>query len=117
MVSSSSWGPRGLNGASPFMYANPERDIDSAPQAIPTPRSPALIACAIMAVALSDDPQNLLMVAPAARSGKPAASAAPAGEISHAFMRGVHTSGDDVFDLVAINTDAFAGPGQGQPGQ
>jgi hypothetical protein len=32
-------------------------------------------------------------------------------------MRGVHTSGDDVFDLAAINTDTFAGPGQGQPEQ
>ncbi len=69
-----------------------------------------------MAVALSDDPQNLLMVAPAARSGS-RRPALPSGEISHAFMRGVHTSGDDVFDLVAFNTDAFAGPGQRQPEQ
>src|SRR5271156_4710731 len=68
-------GPRGANGASPFMYAQPERDIDSAPQAIPTPRSPALMACASITVALSDDAQNRLMVAPATLSGNPAARA------------------------------------------
>src|ERR1700752_5461517 len=76
IVSSSMTGPRGANGASPFMYAQPERDIDSTPHAIPTPRSPALIACATLIVALTDEPQNRLMVAPATLSGKPAASAA-----------------------------------------
>src|SRR5258707_8128796 len=76
MVSSSMTGPRGENGASPFIYAHPERDIDSTPQAIPTPRSPALIAWATLTVALSDDAQKRLIVAPATLSGKPAASAA-----------------------------------------
>src|ERR1700730_2486029 len=76
MVSSNKTGPRGANGASPFMYAQPERDIDSTPHAIPTPRSPALIACATWTVALTDEPQNRLIVAPATLSGKPAASAA-----------------------------------------
>src|ERR1700752_4833699 len=76
IVSSRITGPRGENGASPFMYAHPERDIDSTPQAIATPRSPALIACAMLTVALTDEPQNRLMVAPATLSGKPAASAA-----------------------------------------
>src|SRR5260370_41808641 len=76
MVSSSMTGPRGENGASPFIYAQPDRDIDSTPQAIPTPRSPALIACAMLTVALTDEPQNRLMVAPATLSGKPAANAA-----------------------------------------
>src|ERR1700759_4986434 len=76
IVSSSTTGPRGANGASPFMYAQPDRDIDSTPQAIPTPRSPALIACATLMVALTDEPQNRLMVAPAALSGNPAGSAA-----------------------------------------
>ena len=58
------------------MYAQPDLDIDSTPQAIPTPRSPALIACATLIVALTDEPQNRLMVTPATLSGKPAASAA-----------------------------------------
>jgi hypothetical protein len=33
-------------------------DIDSTPQAIPTPSSPARIAWVTMIVALSDEPQN-----------------------------------------------------------
>src|SRR5262249_3495639 len=76
MVSSSTTGPRGAKAASPFMYAQPDRDIDSTPHAIPTPRSPALIACARFTVALSDEPQNRLIVAPATLSGNPAARAA-----------------------------------------
>ena len=69
-------GPRGLNGASPFISAHPERDIDSTPQAMPTPRSPALIAWLTLTVALSDEPQYRLIVTPATLSGKPAARAA-----------------------------------------
>src|ERR1700752_2888923 len=76
IVSSSMMGPRGANGASPFMYAQPDRDIDSTPHASPTPRSPALIACATLMVALSDEAQNRLSVAPVTLSGNPAASAA-----------------------------------------
>src|SRR6201993_1381139 len=76
MVSSKITGPRGENGASPFMYAHPERDIDSTPHATATPRSPALIAWANWTVALNDEAQNRLIVAPATLSGKPAASAA-----------------------------------------
>src|SRR6201988_470584 len=76
MVSSISTGPRGLNAASPFISAHPERDIDSTPQAIPKPRSPALIAWLMVTAALSDDPQNLFTVDPAAVSGNPAANAA-----------------------------------------
>src|SRR6202012_2308739 len=76
MVSSMSTGPRGLNGDSPFMSAQPDRDIDSPPHAIPTPRSPALMAWLTLAKALSDDPQYRLRVAPATLSGNPTASAA-----------------------------------------
>src|ERR1700754_1534971 len=76
IVSSRNTGPRGANGASPFMYAQPERDIDSTPQAMPTPRSPHLIACATLMAALNDEAQNRLIVAPATLSGNPAASAA-----------------------------------------
>ncbi len=47
-------GPRGMNGASPFMNAQPERDIDSTPPARPTDSSPARIACA-MPIALESD--------------------------------------------------------------
>src|SRR6202022_637406 len=71
MVSSRMTGPRGPNGASPFMYAHPERDIDSTPQAIPTPRSPALIAWATLIVALIDEPQYRLRGAPPTVSAKP----------------------------------------------
>ena len=76
IVSSRKTGPRGENGASPFMKAQPDRDIDSTPQAIPTFKSPAMIAWLMWAVALTDEPQNRLIVAAATLSGKPAASAA-----------------------------------------
>src|SRR5262245_29770946 len=76
IVSSRNTGPRGENGASPFIQAQPDRDIDSTPQAIPTFRSPALIAWLMLTVALTDEPQNRLIVAPGTLSGKPAARAA-----------------------------------------
>ena len=76
IVSSSSTGPRGMNGASPFMYAQPDRDMDSTPPASPTPSSPARMACAIWIVHVSDDAQKRLTVAAGTESGKPAASAA-----------------------------------------
>src|ERR1700742_365062 len=76
MVSSMTTGPRGLNGASPFINAHPDRDIDSTPQAIPTPRSPALMEWLTLTKALSDEPQYRLRVAPATESGNPTASAA-----------------------------------------
>jgi hypothetical protein len=43
---------------------------------MPTLRSPALIAWLMLTVALTDDPQNRLIVAPGTLSGKPAAGAA-----------------------------------------
>src|ERR1700753_2449722 len=79
MVSNMNTGPRGLNAASPFISAHPDRDIDSTPQAIPTPRSPALMAWLTLTRALGDDPQYRLRVAPATLSGNPAASAPRAG--------------------------------------
>src|SRR3954452_16941699 len=76
IVSSMKIGPRGMNGASPFMNAQPERDIDSAPPAIPTPSSSDRIAWAMLMQAVSDDAQNRLTVAAGTESGNPAASAA-----------------------------------------
>src|ERR1700742_2659918 len=76
MVSSMSTGPRGLNGASPFISAHPDRDIDSTPQAIPTPRSPALMAWLPRPGALGAEPQYRLRGAPATLSGNRTASAA-----------------------------------------
>src|SRR4051794_12317300 len=69
-------GPRGMNGASPFMNAQPERDIDSTPPASPTARSPERMAWAIWIVQVKDDAQKRLTVAAGTESGKPAASAA-----------------------------------------
>ena len=57
-------GPRGANGASPFISAQPERDIDSTPAAMPRLRSPATMAWLTLTVALTDEPQNRLIVAP-----------------------------------------------------
>src|SRR2546429_9505073 len=75
IVSSSSTGPRGENGASPFMYAQPERDIDSTPPASPTPSSSERIAWAIWIAQVSDDAQKRLTVAAGTEAGNPAASA------------------------------------------
>ena len=76
IVSSNSTGPRGMNAASPFMNAQPDRDIDSTPPARPTVSSLARIACAIWIVQVNDDAQKRLTVAAGTESGKPAASAA-----------------------------------------
>ena len=65
-----------MNGASPFMYAQPERDIDSTPPARPTPSSPERIACVIWIAHVRDDAQKRLTVVAGTESGKPAASAA-----------------------------------------
>src|SRR3954454_1754182 len=76
IVSSMNTGPRGMNGASPFMYAQPERDIDSTPPARPTDSSPERIACAIDTAPESDEAQKRFTVIAGTESGKPAASAA-----------------------------------------
>src|SRR5438874_1344213 len=76
IVSSMKIGPRGMNGASPFMYAQPERDMDSTPPASPTASSPERIAWAIWIVHVTDEAQKRLTVAAGTESGNPAASAA-----------------------------------------
>src|SRR5438105_13378496 len=76
IVSSIKTGPRGMNGASPFISAQPERDIDSAPPARPTDSSSLRIACAVEIALVSDDAQKRLTVTAGTESGKPAASAA-----------------------------------------
>src|SRR3954447_3694149 len=76
IVSSMKIGPRGMNGASPFMKAQPERDIDSTPPARPTESSSLRIACATWIAHVSDDAQKRFTVAAGTESGKPAASAA-----------------------------------------
>ncbi len=69
-------GPRGMNGASPFMNAHPDRDIDSTPPARPTDISSLRIAWAVEIAPDSDDAQKRLTVTAGTESGKPAASAA-----------------------------------------
>ena len=68
-------GPRGLNGASPLISAQPERDIDSTPAPMPTCSSSAAMACAMLIAPVSDEAQKRLTVAAGTESGKPAASA------------------------------------------
>ena len=67
-----------------------------------------MIAWARFTVALKEEAQNRLIVAPAALSGNPAPSAAHLGYVSHALMGGVDAAGDNVLDLVEADTDAFA---------
>src|SRR3954453_13212039 len=76
IVSSMKIGPRGMNGASPFMKAHPERDIDSTPPAKPTASSSERIACAIEIAPDSDEAQKRFTVIAGTESGKPAAKAA-----------------------------------------
>src|SRR3954453_3586572 len=76
IVSSMNTGPRGMNAASPFMYAQPERDMDSTPPASPTASSPDRIAWAIEIAPDSDEAQKRFTVIAGTESGKPAASAA-----------------------------------------
>jgi hypothetical protein len=65
-----------MNGASPFITAHPDRDIDSTPPARPTESSSLRIACAIWIAQVSDEAQNRFTVAAGTESGKPAANAA-----------------------------------------
>src|SRR5260221_14535315 len=76
IVSSMKTGPRGMNGASPFIRAHPDRDIDSTPAASPTESSSLRIACAIEIAPESDEAQKRLTVIAGTESGNPAASAA-----------------------------------------
>src|SRR2546426_3332519 len=76
IVSSINTGPRGMNGASPFISAQPDRDIDSTPAASPTDNSSLRIACAMEIAPDSDEAQNRLTVIAGTESGKPAANAA-----------------------------------------
>src|SRR3954462_9185744 len=76
IVSSMKIGPRGMNGAAPFMKAHPERDIDSTPAASPTDSSSERIACAIEIAPDSEEAQKRFTVMAGTESGKPAASAA-----------------------------------------
>src|SRR3954449_6695915 len=75
IVSSINTGPRGMNGASPFISAHPERDMDSTPAASPTDSSSERIAWAIEIAPDSDDAQKRLTVIAGTESGNPAASA------------------------------------------
>src|SRR5690348_1279251 len=76
IVSRSRTGPRGKNGRSPFIYAHPERDIDSTPPARPTESSSERIACATEIALVSEEAQNRFTVTAGTESGKPAARAA-----------------------------------------
>src|ERR671914_104678 len=76
IVSSMNTGPRGMNGASPFMRAQPERDIDSTPAARPTDNSSLRIAWAMEIAPDNDEAQKRLTVMAGTESGKPDRSAA-----------------------------------------
>src|SRR5436190_13569803 len=76
IVSSINTGPRGMNGASPFINAHPDRDIDSTPPASPTDNSSLRIACATEIAPDNDEAQKRLTVIAGTESGNPAASAA-----------------------------------------
>src|SRR5437899_1739659 len=76
IVSSMRTGPRGMKGASPFISAHPERDIDSTPAASPTESSSLRMALATWMAPDSDEAQKRLTVIAGTESGNPAAKAA-----------------------------------------
>src|SRR3982074_1232158 len=76
IVSSINRGPRGMNGASPFINAQPDRDIDSTPAARPPANSSLELACVIEMAPDNDDAQTRLTVIAGTESGKPEANAA-----------------------------------------
>ena len=55
---------------------------------------------ALLTVALTDEPQNRLIVATATLSGKPAARAAHRATSPIPSWAGVHATGDDVLDVL-----------------
>src|SRR5437588_11593874 len=76
IVSSMNTGPRGMNGSSPFISAQPERDIDSTPAASPNDSSSLRMAWARWIAPDSEEAQKRLTVIAGTDSGNPAASAA-----------------------------------------
>src|SRR5947208_15794922 len=92
IVSSMNTGPRGMKGASPFISAHPERDIDSTPAASPTDSSSLRIACAMLIVPDSEEAQKRLTVMAGTESGKPADRAAQrANSALPTFVRGLRS--------------------------
>ncbi len=68
-------------------------------------------------VALTDDPQNRLIVTAATLSGKPAARAAHRGHVAHSLVGGIHATRGDVLDLNQGYPDAFTGAPHRHPEQ
>ena len=60
-------------------------------------------------VALTDEPQNRLIVAAATLSGKAGCQSGPSRDVAHSFVGYVDAAGDDVFDLLEGYPDALAG--------
>jgi len=101
MVSSRSTGPRGLNGASPFIWAQPDRDID-----------PKLVASDGMGngdctrqrrrtEAIDGDRRNGVR--------KTGGEGTPSCDVAHPFVRGVDTTGGDVLIVVGRDARPLAG--------
>src|SRR5216684_1560307 len=111
MVSNKKIRPRGLKGASPFIWAQPERDMDSTPAASPTSSSLERMACAMKMAPVSEDAQNRLTVTDGTESGNPAA------DIARALVGDVHTTGRDVPHAVEGNADPLTGRRHGLPEQ
>ena len=103
-------GPRGMNGASPFMNAQPERDIDSTPAARPTESSSLRIACAIEIAPESEEAQKRLTVIAGHRVREARGERAPPRDVAHPLVRGVDAAGRDVLDALQRRADPLAGP-------
>jgi hypothetical protein len=84
-------GPRGANACSPFINAQPERDIDSTPAARPTESSPLWIAWPIEIAADSEDAQKRLK----------------ARDVAHTLVRRIHTSRGDVLNGAELDSDTL----------
>ena len=97
-----------MNGASPFISAQPDRDIDSTPQAMPTPRSPALIAWAMLTRRAHRRAAEPVDRRAGDAVGEARRQRCPAADVAHPLVGRVHAAGDDVLDLIQRHADAFA---------
>ena len=110
IVSSMNTGPRGLNGASPFINAQPERDIDSTPAADADLQ--LLAADRVRDVDRAGQRRRAEAVDGRGRHRvrKARRERAPARDVAHPLVGHVHAARGDVLDLAQRDADALAGP-------
>jgi hypothetical protein len=105
-----------MNGASPFINAQPDRDIDSTPPARPTLSSSLRIACATWIAHVRDDAEAVDRDR-GDRVWEAGGQCRPPCDVAHALVRPVHAARGDVLDtLYATRPSATAAAPTGEEG-